>query len=126
MIHRIVPSELIGPILACLILVVGLGVAADDHGEAKAAASGSTLRVTHILGLEGISNNTNGDLSIQGDALRFQKSDGARTEISIRSVQDIWVGEENKQVGGVPMALGRAATPFGGDRVIGLFSHKKL
>jgi hypothetical protein len=28
-------------------------------------------------------------------------------------------------VGGIPLALGRAATPFGGGRVIGLFSHKK-
>ncbi len=28
-------------------------------------------------------------------------------------------------MGGVPVALGRAATPFGGGRVIALFSHKK-
>src|ERR1700730_2495967 len=125
MIHRIVPSEPIGRVLTCLMLLVGTGFAANDQGEAKAAASASTLHVTHILGLEGTSNNANGGLSIQGDVLRFQKSDGARTEISIRSVQDIWLGEEDKQVGGVPMALGRAATPFGGGRVIGLFSHKK-
>ena len=28
-------------------------------------------------------------------------------------------------MGGMPMALGRAATPYGGGRVIGLFAHKK-
>ena len=28
-------------------------------------------------------------------------------------------------MGGTSMALGRAATPFGGGRVIGLFAHKK-
>ena len=125
MIHRIVPSEPIGRVLTCLMLLVGTGFAADDQGGAKAAASASTLHVTHILGFEGISSNTNGDLSIQGDVLRFKKSDGSGAQITIGSIQDVFLGEEDKQVGGVPLALGRAATPFEGGRVIGLFSHKK-
>ena len=35
-----------------------------------------------------------------------------------------FVGEQSKQVGGVPMTLGKAAVPFGGGRVVSLFSHK--
>jgi hypothetical protein len=125
MIHRIVPSEAIGRILTCLMLLAGTGVAADDHGEANAAASGPTPHVTHILGFEGISSNASGDLSIEGDALRFKKSDGSGAQITIGSIQDVSLGEEDKQVGGVPLVLGRVATPFEGGRVIALFSHKK-
>ena len=84
-----------------------------------------TMRVTHILGLEGLPNNTNGSLSIQGDALRFQKDEGPSAQISIASIQDIFLGEQDKQIGGTPMALGRAGAPFGGGRAIALFSHKK-
>ena len=43
----------------------------------------------------------------------------------LSSIQSAFLSEEDTQVGGAPMALGRAATPFGGGRVIGLFSHKK-
>jgi len=84
-----------------------------------------SMRVTHILGLEGVANNTNGNLSIQGDVLRFQKEQGPAAEISIGSIQEIFLGEQDRQVGGTPMALGRAAAPFGGGRVVALFSHKK-
>src|ERR1700757_3909575 len=127
MIHRIVPSKHIGRMLTCLILLVWYrtGLMAQDYAPADTQASGSPLHVTHVLGFEGMSNNANGDLSIQGDALRFQKSDRSSAQITIGSIQDVSLGEQDKQVGGVPMALGRAATPFGGGRVIGLFAHKK-
>ena len=98
---------------------------AQDHGAADTPAAGSTLHVAHILGFEGISNNANGELSIQGDTLQFRKSAGSHAQIPVSSIQDLSLGEEDKQVGGVPMALTRAATPYGGGRVIGLFSHKK-
>src|ERR1043166_6522351 len=83
------------------------------------------MRVTHVLGLEGLQNNTNGNLSIQGDALRFQKDQGPAAQIRIGSIQDLFLGEQDRQVGGTTMALGRAGAPFGGGRVIALFSHKK-
>ena len=41
------------------------------------------------------------------------------------AVQDVFLGEQSKQVGGVPMTLGKAAAPFGGGRVVSLFAHKK-
>jgi hypothetical protein len=128
MVLRIVPSKQIGRILTCLILLLSYRtrLMAEDHGEANTQASGSRLRATHILGFEGISNNANGDLSIQGDVLRFQKSDNSSVQIHIGSIQDLTVGEEDKQVGGVPMTLARSATPYGGGRVIALFSHKKF
>ncbi len=78
-----------------------------------------------MLGLEGISNNTSGELSIQGDDLVFKPSEGPIARIPIGSIQGVFLGQEDKEVGGTPMAVTRAATPFGGGRVIGLFAHKK-
>jgi hypothetical protein len=89
------------------------------------AEDGSPTRVTHILGLEGVANNASGTLSIQKDGLQFHKDPGLTSQISVGSITNVSVGEQAKQVGGVPMALGKAATPFGGGRAISLFSHKK-
>src|SRR5690349_15157981 len=127
MIDRIVPSKHIGRILTCLMLLVcyGTGLMARDHGAADTPASGSTLHVTHILGFEDISNSASGGLSIQGDTLRFQKSDGSSAQIRIASIQDLSLGGQDRQVGGVPMMLAKLAAPYGGGRVISLFSHKK-
>jgi hypothetical protein len=134
MIQRFVPSEytrhahfLISPTRACLALLLwfSTGLIAENASGARSSAVGFPTRVTHILGLEGISNNASGNLSIQEGALQFQKDEGPAAQISIGSIQDVFHGEQDKQMGGVPMALGQAATPFGGGRMIGLFSHKK-
>src|SRR5205085_2433474 len=60
-----------------------------------------------------------------GDALRFQKSNGSSAQIAIGSIQEVSLGEQDKQVGGTPMTLATAAAPYGGGRVISLFAHKK-
>ena len=98
---------------------------AADHPAPTTSASGSTMRATHILGFEGTPNNANGSLSVQGDGLRFEKNGGSSAQISSNSIRTLALGEEDKQVGGVPLTLAKAAMPFGGGRVIGLFSHKK-
>lgn len=98
---------------------------AEDHSASTTSASGSTVRATHILGFEGTPNNANGSLSVQGDGLRFEKNGGSSAQIPVNSIRTLALGEEDKQVGGVPLTLTRAATPFGGGRVIGFFSHKK-
>jgi len=96
---------------------------------AQNAAGGSTVapfsvRATHLLGFEGTKANSNGILSIQDDSLQFQQDGKPAVKVKINSVRDIYLGGESKQVGGVPMTLGKAATPFGGGRVVSLFAHK--
>jgi hypothetical protein len=116
----------IGRALACLLTSICVSTALlAQNQDGTTSASGATLHVTHVLGFEGVSKNASGNLSIQGNALRFQKSQGAGAQITIGAIQDVFVGEEDKQVGGTTMAVGRAAAPFGGGRVVGLFSHKK-
>ena len=125
-IHMFVSSKQAIRILVCLISLFCYrpGMLAEDSGSAKAPDSGSTLRATHILGFPGVSKNASGNLSIQDHALRFQKARGSLAQISIGSIQGLTLGEEDKQVGGVPMMLAKAAAPYESGRVISLFSHK--
>ena len=113
--------------LACLALLLSLHPTMMGQGPnaAQIAAQGSAVRATHILGFEGARHNANGQLRIQGDELQFQQGGGAAAEVGIRSIQNVAVGTEDQQVGGVPMMLGKTAVPFGGGRVVSLFSHKK-
>lgn len=114
-------------LLACLLLVVWCSTAmlAQNPGGPGSVAGGPGIHVTHVLGFEGVSSNAKGNLTIQDNSLQFQKNGGAANQVSIASIQDVSLGEESKQVGGLPMTLGKAAAPFGGGRVVSLFSHKK-
>jgi hypothetical protein len=89
---------------------------AQNASQPTQSATPFSIRATHLLGFEGAPSNANGTLSIQDGALQFQK--GGR-------LQDVFLGEESKQVGGLPMTMGKAAVPFGGGRAVSLFSHKK-
>lgn len=112
---------------AYLILLIGcvVGALAQNANEPTNVTAPFSARVTHLLGFEGAANNAGGTLSIQGGALQFQKSGKPAVEVSIASVQDVFAGDQSRQVGGLPMTLGKAATPFGGGRVVSLFAHKK-
>jgi hypothetical protein len=112
--------------LNCVLLLTCCGAVlmAQNQGGVVSPA-GSAVRATHILGFESISNNANGELSIQEHTLRFRKGDGSAAQVSVDSIQDLSLGVEDKQLGGTAAALGRAATPYGGGRLISLFSHKK-
>jgi hypothetical protein len=124
--EKIAPFEKSRRALSCLLMLICCCAAVMAQNQSGAgSASGSAMRVTHVLGFESISNNANGELSIHEHTLRFQKSAGPMAEIGLDSIQDLSLGVEDKQVGGTAMALGRAATPYGGGRLISLFSHKK-
>jgi hypothetical protein len=72
-----------------------------------------------------VKRNASGELSIQHDVVRFLRDGSSGAQISIGSIHNISLSEEDRQVGGVPMMLGKTAVPFGGGRVVSLFSHKK-
>jgi hypothetical protein len=57
--------------------------------------------------------------------VQFERNGSPSAQVSISSIQDISLGTEDKQIGGVPMTLGKAAVPFEGGRAISLFSHKQ-
>jgi NO-binding membrane sensor protein with MHYT domain len=123
----LVISHVVGCGFACIALLLCFSRATigQTPNEAQGAAAGSVVHVTHLLGLEDVRNNTKGQLRIQDDALQFQRDGSTAAQVSISSIQGISLGTEDKQIGGVPMTLGKAAVPFEGGRAISLFSHKK-
>jgi hypothetical protein len=126
MILKIAPFRQKRRTLNCVLLVTCCGAVLMAQNEGGAVpASASAVHVTHVLGFENISNNTNGELSIQEHTLRFRKGDGSAAQVSLESIQDLSIGVQDKQMGGTAAALGKAATPYGGGRLISLFSHKK-
>lgn len=127
MTHRSFLSKTISRALWCLLILVYLGASlmSQDRGQAKAPVSRPLVRATAILGLEGMSKNAAGELSIEDNAFVFQTGKGPAARIPIGSVQNVSFSQEDKQIGGTPMAMGREAVPFGGGRVIGLLAHKK-
>lgn len=111
--------------LAFLIVLAWLTATAKGQTQLENSVLSSPVHVTHILGFEDVGRNANGELSIDGDNLNFRQGGGPATRVQITSIRNISIGEQDKQVGGKPMMLGKAAVPFGGGRVVSLFSHKK-
>ncbi len=106
-------------LLSVLLLIPALAAQTADN-------SSGVLSATHVMGFEGVHNNSNGKLNLSSDGLQFQPSEGgAGSEIKLSAIREITVGEEDRQVGGVPMMVGKAAIPYSGGRFVSLFSHKK-
>jgi hypothetical protein len=126
--NQIVLLKMTARTLRCLMPVLCLtaGLASQNGDQANSSVSPSVVHARAILGFEGISNNTNGELSIQGDNLIFKPAEGPIARIPLASIQGLFLSQEDKEVGGTPLAVGRAVTPFGGGRAIGLFAHKKF
>jgi hypothetical protein len=97
----------------------------QTQSASESPVAGTAIQVTHVLGFESAQHNANGELRIQGSALQFQRAEGPAEQVSISSIRNIFLGQEDTQVGGMPMMLGKSAVPYGGGRVVSLFSHKK-
>ena len=117
------------PRSAVMVLLLLLMCTSALYSKTVTESSNSTVmfsvRATHVLGFEGAENNSTGTLSIQDRALHFRRENQPAVQVTIASVQDVFLGDESKQVGGLPITLGKAAVPFGGGRVVSLFVHKK-
>ena len=111
--------------LCALLLCCRVGALAQRAVPRLNANAPFRVRATHVLGLPNTKNNSKGMLSIQNNALRFEKDGNPDAQVNIPSVRALFVGEESKQIGGLPMKLGKTAAPYGGGRVVSLLAHKK-
>ena len=111
--------------LWALWLCSGSGALAQSAAPPSNANAPFSIRATHVLGLPNTKNNCNGTLSIQDNVLQFQPNGKPGVQVNIASVLNLSLGDESKQVGGLPMKIGKAAAPYGGGRVVSLFAHKK-
>src|SRR5215813_3137557 len=113
--------------LALLVLVAWFVTTTkgQEQNQPGTSVASSSIHVKHVLGFEDVSRNADGELSIHEGDLRFERHGSPAVQVTITSIQNIFLGGEDKQVGGVPMMLGKTAVPFGGGRIVSLFSHKK-
>jgi hypothetical protein len=112
--------------IACLLVLTSLcpGVFAQD--TKAEAQKGSSFQAAHVLGLPDIRPNASGSLAVEGGSLCFESSKEGVKLIPIASIQGVLLSQEDKQIGGTPMKLGKMAAPYGGGRVVSLFAHKKF
>ena len=90
----------------------------------QAAQSTSIPHVKCVIGLENIKPNTKGTLSLLPTGLEFATGKN-KVDISTASIQDILTGQESRQdVSGPAGTLAKAAIPYGGGRIVSLFSHQ--
>jgi hypothetical protein len=100
----------------CLLLITLYpGTAALAQNTSAPKNPSITIRATHLLGFEGARDNVNGTLSIEGDVLQFRKDGNPAVELRIDAIEDVFLGEESREIGGVPMTLGKAAIPYSGE-----------
>ena len=125
--YESVSSKLLFRILRCLVPAsyFAASLIAQNFDQVRTASTRPVLRAKAVLGLEHVANNSTGELSIQDDVFVYSRREGPTIRMPLSAIQGAFLSQEDKQVGGMSMALGRAATPYGGGRVIGLFAHKK-
>jgi hypothetical protein len=111
--------------LWAFLLCSGIGALAQSATTTSKANPPFSIRATHLLGFSNTKSNSKGTLIAQDNVLRFEQDGKAIAQVDISSVRDVFLGEESMQVGGLPMAIGKAAAPFGSGRVVSLFAHAK-
>lgn len=111
--------------LLVVLIYCGLTAAAQEITQRGDTSAPFSTPATHLLGFANARNNSTGTLSVQGDSLQFQQKGKPGAKVKIALVREVFLGAESKQVGGLPMTLGKAAAPYGGGRVVSLFAHKK-
>ncbi len=111
--------------LSTVLLCCSLTVPAQKITQRGDTGAPFSTRATHLLGFANARNNGTGTLSVQDDSLQFQQNGKPGSKVKVALVRDVFLGAESKQVGGLPMTLGKTAAPFGGGRVVSLFAHKK-
>jgi len=90
----------------------------------QAAQSNSIPHVKCVVGLESLKPNVKGSLSVLPNGLEFATGKN-KVDISTTSILDIFAGQESRQdVSGTAGTLAKVAIPYGGGRIVSLFSHQ--
>jgi hypothetical protein len=90
----------------------------------QASPSTSLSKATCVIGLENIKPNAKGTLSLLPTGLGFATNKN-KAEITTASIQDIFTGQQSRQdVTGTGGTVVKAAIPYGGGRIVSLFSHQ--
>lgn len=110
-------------LLLPLLFLLCAGLFAQTADTSSTGTAG--VRAMHVLGLEGVKRNLHGTLTVQPTGLDFIAG-GAHGTVAIASIQDVFTAQDSHQVGGKVLTVAKMGVPYGGGRVVSLFSHEKL
>jgi hypothetical protein len=96
----------------------------QDAGTPQATPSVVQTDVKLVIGGDTIKNNSQGTLSVVGSSLQFVTGKAKKMEVDASSIQDISTNEDSRQNITGAAHFATMAIPYGGGRVLALFSHK--
>jgi hypothetical protein len=96
------------------------GQAAD---ASPSAPSVTQANVKLVIGGDTVKNNSEGTLSVVGSSLQFATAK-TKVEVKASSIQDISTNEDSRQDITGTAHFAAMAIPYGGGRVLSLFSHQ--
>jgi hypothetical protein len=94
---------------------------ASARGQAAPSVAQTDVKV--VIGGDKIKNNSVGTLSVVGSALQFAAGK-KKMEVEASSIVDISTNEDSRQDITGAAHLATMAIPYGGGRVLALFSHQ--
>jgi hypothetical protein len=116
--------------LGLFLLAVGSSLTfcpAPARGQAAAAppadSSVAQTDVKLVIGGEGVKNNSVGALTVVGNSLEFTSGKKKKMDVEASSILDISTNEDSRQDITGAAHLATMAIPYGGGRVLALFSH---
>ena len=113
-------------VLAVFVLLAAAPVVfSGQAGGAKSAARTMTVPdVQCVIGMNGIKPGIRGTASVYEGALNFVEGKH-KASVPVSSITDIYLGNESRQdISGMGGTAVKAAVPYGGGRLLSLFSHQ--
>lgn len=112
-----------GSSVGMLFVATAASAFGQQSATPQASPATSVPHVKCVIGLENIKPNVKGTLSLVPNGLEFATGKN-KVDISTASIQDIFTGQESRQdVSGPAGTLAKAGIPYGGGRIVSLFSH---
>ena len=101
--------------------VLSVSAAIPVFGQ-QASQTNSIPNVKCVIGCENIKTNANGTLGVLPTGLEFA-TEKEKAEITTASITDIFTGNESRQDVTGPAHVVSMGIPYGGSRILSLFSH---
>ena len=112
-------------LLTIAVLALPAAAVAQSATKATSAPADKNSSIFHVLGLEDVKPNAKGELTVTPEGLDF-RGEASHAMVRTASIVDIYTGEDSRQTGGAGLTVAKMAIPYGGGRVLSLFTHEKF
>ena len=112
-------------LLTITVVALSAAAVAQSSTKPKSQVADSTPQFNHVLGLEDVKQNAKGKLTVDASGLDFRGA-ASHAQVSIASIEDIFTGADSHQTGGKVLTVAKMGVPYGGGRVLSLFTHEKF